>query len=75
MAIENELSELSRATYFSYDVCKIYKYYINKTYTSIHTCFIESHNVVSEAGPSCGDHDASTHVLAKLLAELRGLQG
>ena len=37
------------------------------------TYFIESHNVVSKAGPSSGDHDAGTHVLAQLLAELRGL--
>ena len=39
-------------------------------FTTSITCFIEPHNVISEAGAPCGDHDVGFHVLAELLAKL-----
>ena len=39
------------------------------------TGFVQSHDVIPEACATCSDEDASTHVLTKLLAELRRLEG
>ena len=38
------------------------------------TSFVQPHDVVTETGPTSGDHDSDFHVLAQFSASLGGLE-